>query len=99
MEKHSTPPSEQVIPMTTCPVEPMLSVALFVSDASAASDLDDATVRETVQRTLEQLGPDECYARAAEVFGDRPEVALGRIQWARELCARAMAPALASAAA
>ncbi|MEV0135532.1 hypothetical protein AB0H83_44665 [Dactylosporangium sp. NPDC050688] len=85
--------------MTTCPVEPMLSMALFVSDVSASGDLDDATVRETVHRTLEQLGPDECYARAAEVFGDRPEVALPRIQWARELCARAMAPALAVAAA
>jgi hypothetical protein len=84
--------------MTTCPVEPMLSMALFVSDASAFGNLDDATIRKTVHRTLEQLGPDECYARAAEVFGDRPEVALGRIQWARERCARAMAPALAGAA-
>ncbi|MET7427074.1 hypothetical protein [Dactylosporangium sp. NPDC005555] len=85
--------------MTTCPVEATLSMALFVSDASASSNLDDATVRETAHRTLEQLGPDECYARAAEVFGDRPEVALRRIQWARERCARAMAPALAGAAA
>ncbi|MFF5228348.1 hypothetical protein [Dactylosporangium sp. NPDC000521] len=85
--------------MTTYPVDPVLSMALFVSDASTSRDLDDATVRETVNRTLDQLGPDECYARAAEVFGDRPEVALGRIQWARELCARALAPVLAGAAA
>ncbi|GAA1551823.1 hypothetical protein GCM10009827_085560 [Dactylosporangium maewongense] len=85
--------------MTTCPVDPVLSMALFVSDASASRDLDDATVRETVHRTLDQLGPDECYARAAEVFGDRPEVALSRIQWARELCARALTPVLAGAAA
>jgi len=33
-------------------------------------------VRETVDRTLKRLGPDECYAQAAEVFGDRPDVAL-----------------------
>ena len=85
--------------MTTFPVDPVMSVALFVSDASAYGDLDDATVRDTVHRTLDQFGPDECYARAAEVFGDRPEVALGRIQWARELCARALTPALAGAAA
>ncbi|GAB3836045.1 hypothetical protein ACFPIJ_33320 [Dactylosporangium cerinum] len=85
--------------MTICPVEPMLSMALFISDTSASCDLDDATIRETVHRTLEQLGPDECYARAAEVFGNRPEVAQRRIQWARERCARAMAPALAGAAA
>jgi len=81
--------------MTTFPIDPVLSMALFVSDASQTRDLDDAAVREAVDRTLEQLGPDECYARAAEVFGDRPDVALARITWARELCARALTPALA----
>ena len=85
--------------MTTRTVDPMLSMALFVSDTPRSRDLDDATVRETVDRTLELLGPDECYARAAEVFGDRPETALDRIQWARELCARALAPTLTGAAA
>ncbi|MEV6929459.1 hypothetical protein AB0M46_33890 [Dactylosporangium sp. NPDC051485] len=80
---------------TTFQVDPVLCMALFVSDTSKYSDLDNATVRETVDRTLERLGPDECYARAAEVFGDRPEIAADRMQWARELCNRAMAPALA----
>ncbi|MFG2040771.1 hypothetical protein [Dactylosporangium sp. NPDC048998] len=77
--------------MTTRTVDPVQCMALFVSDASTARDLDNAAIRETVDRTLELLGPDECYARAAEVFGDRPETALDRIQWARELCTRAMA--------
>ncbi|MER7007196.1 hypothetical protein ABT297_29735 [Dactylosporangium sp. NPDC000555] len=77
--------------MTTHTVDPVLCMALFVSDAPGSRELDDATIRETVDRTLERLGPDECYARAAEVFGDRPETALDRIQWARELCTRAMA--------
>ena len=87
--------------MTTRTVEfdPVLSMALFVSDAPRIFDLDDATVRETVDRTLERLGPDECYAQAAQEFGDHPETALDRIQWARELCARAMTPELAGAAA
>lgn len=76
--------------MTTCLVDPVLCMALFVSDTPNHADLDDATVRDTVDRTLGQLGPDECYARAAEVFGDRPEVALDRIQWARTLCSRAL---------
>ncbi|WP_426509547.1 hypothetical protein ACPPVO_01955 [Dactylosporangium sp. McL0621] len=70
-------------------------MALFVSDTSQTADLDDTAVRETVELTLERLGPDECYARAAEVFGDRPDVALTRITWARELCTRAMTPAFA----
>lgn len=81
--------------MTTLPIDPVLCMALFVSDTSQAHDLDDAAVRETVDRTLDQLGPDECYARAADVFGDRPDVALARITWARELCSRALTPALA----
>ena len=76
--------------MTTCLVDPVLCMALFVSDTPNHADLDDATVRDTVDRTLDQLGADECYARAAEVFGDRPEVALDRIQWARSLCTRAL---------
>ncbi|MGI5240476.1 hypothetical protein [Dactylosporangium sp. CA-139066] len=77
--------------MTTYTVDPVLCMALFVSDASQASDLDNSTVRDIVARTLEQLGADECYARAAEEFGNHPDVALPRITWARELCSRAMA--------
>ncbi|MEV6923378.1 hypothetical protein AB0M46_02530 [Dactylosporangium sp. NPDC051485] len=83
---------------TTLPVDPVLCMALFVSDTPKSGDLDNATIRAAVDRTLERLGPDECYARAAEVFGDRPETALDRIQWARELCTRAMPPALAAPA-
>lgn len=78
--------------MTICPVDPVLCMALFVSD-SPRTDLDDAAVRETVSDTLTRLGADECYARAAQVFGDCPELALDRIQWARTLCARALSPA------
>ena len=55
-------------------------MALFVSDTPCFSDPDAATVRATVDATLERLGPDECYARAAEVFGDRPDVSLERLE-------------------
>ena len=75
--------------MTTCPVDPVLCMALFVSDTPCSTDPDCAAVRATAESTLEALGPDECYARAAEVFGDRPEVALDRIRWARQACADA----------
>ena len=79
--------------MTICPVDPVLCMALFVSDTPCFSDPDAATVRATVDSTLDRLGPEECYARAAEVFGDRPDVALNRIQWARSVCERALTPA------
>ncbi|GAA3294251.1 MULTISPECIES: hypothetical protein [Dactylosporangium] len=81
--------------MTTRPVDPVLCMALFVSDTPCFSDPGTDTVRATVHSTLDRLGPDECYARAAEVFGDRPEVALNRIRWARSLCSRAFAIAAA----
>ncbi|WP_432980733.1 hypothetical protein [Dactylosporangium sp. CA-233914] len=84
--------------MTTCLVDPVKCMALFVSDTPCYSDPDAATVRATVDATLERFGPNECYARAAEVFGDRPEVALDRIQWARAVCQRTLAPAEAVAA-
>jgi hypothetical protein len=79
--------------MTTRPVDPVLCMALFVSDTPCFSDPDAATVRRTVDATLDRLGPDECYARAAEVFGDRPDVAFNRIQWARSVCERVLTPA------
>ncbi|MET7396349.1 hypothetical protein ABZS66_22995 [Dactylosporangium sp. NPDC005572] len=82
--------------MTIREVNPVLCMALFVSDAPKTYDLDDAAVRDAVDRTLERLGPDECYARAAQEFGDHPEVALDRITWTREMCARALAPSLAA---
>jgi hypothetical protein len=77
--------------MTTATVDPVLCMALFVSDTPCTNDPDCSSVRAAVESTLEQLGPDECYARAAEVFGDRPEVALDRIRWARRVCAEAFA--------
>ncbi|WP_433052783.1 hypothetical protein [Dactylosporangium sp. CS-033363] len=79
--------------MTNRPVDPVLCMALFVSDTPCFSDPDAATVRATVDNTLDRLGPEECYARAAEVFGDRPDVALNRIQWARSVCERALTTA------
>ncbi|WP_426508263.1 hypothetical protein ACPPVO_57725 [Dactylosporangium sp. McL0621] len=79
--------------MTTRPVDPVLCMALFVSDTPCFSNPNDAEVRATVDDTLDRLGPQECYARAAEVFGDRPDVALNRIQWARSVCERALTAA------
>jgi hypothetical protein len=76
--------------MTTHTVDPVLCMALFVSDASQTSNLDNSAIRDTATGTLDRLGPDECYARAAEVFGDHPELAVGRMAWARETCSRAM---------
>jgi hypothetical protein len=79
--------------MTTRPVDPVLCMALFVSDTPCFSNPDPATVQATVDATLDRLGPDECYAQAAEVFGDRPDVALNRIRWARAVCERALTSA------
>jgi hypothetical protein len=81
--------------MTTHTIDPVLAMALFVSDASQFSDLGDSAIRDTVTSTLDRLGADECYARAAEAFGDYPETAVGRMAWARELCSRAMTLAAA----
>jgi hypothetical protein len=74
-----------------CHVDPALFMALFVSDISYDPYLTDVAVRDAIGDTLERLGVDGCYAEAAEVFGDRPEVAVGRMRWVREVVARAVA--------
>ena len=73
------------------PVDPALFMALFVSDPSYERRLDDAAVRDLVTNKLDRLGADECYAEAAEVFGDRPTEAVSRMRWVREAVTRAFA--------
>jgi len=70
-------------------LDPTRCMALFVADVSSTEPFDAGAVRDTVEHTLRRYGEDGCYARAAEVFGDRPEVAERRIRWARASVAQA----------
>jgi hypothetical protein len=60
--------------------EALFASALQESDPVTAEDVADA-IRQTVQK----LGVRGCAGRMAEEFGDHPDTACARMQWARQL--------------
>jgi hypothetical protein len=61
--------------------------ALFASTLEQADDLPPDQVRQAVMRSVRSLGSRGCAAWVAQEFGDYPEVAAGRMRWARRLVA------------
>ena len=56
--------------------------ALFASALQASDQPSTAEVRDAVAGTLRSLGLRGCAARVAAEFGDHPETAAGRMNWA-----------------
>src|SRR5262245_50630947 len=59
--------------------------ALFASALQRSDQPSVAEVREAVRRAVAHLGSRGCAARVAQEFGDHPETAILRMQWAREI--------------
>jgi hypothetical protein len=59
--------------------------ALFASALQRSDALSVETVTDAISRTLLQLGHDGCTGHMAQEFGDHPEAARERMQWARKL--------------
>lgn len=57
--------------------------ALFVSDLQRSQHPTDELIREAVTETVDRLGETGCAALVAQEFGEHPDCALGRMQWAR----------------
>jgi hypothetical protein len=57
--------------------------ALFVSDLQRSQQPTDEVIREAVSETVDRLGESGCAALVAQEFGEHPDCALGRMQWAR----------------
>jgi len=57
--------------------------ALFVSDLQRSQHPTDELIREAVTETVDRLGESGCAALVAQEFGEHPDCALGRMQWAR----------------
>ena len=70
--------SRPIVTNTDC--EALFASALQRSDAATVDAVADA-----ISRTIGQLGPMGCASRMAEEFGDHPEAACERMQWARQL--------------
>jgi choline dehydrogenase-like flavoprotein len=57
--------------------------ALFVSDLQRSQHPSAESIRDTVAATVDRLGPTGCAALVAQEFGEHPDCAPGRMQWAR----------------
>ena len=57
--------------------------ALFVSDLQRSQQPTAELIRAAVADTVGRLGESGCAALVAQEFGEHPDCALGRMQWAR----------------
>jgi hypothetical protein len=71
--------------MTTTTVEAVRAEALFVSTLQCSEGPAADAVRDAVRDSLRALGRLECAARVALEFGEHPETAVGRMNWALQM--------------
>lgn len=57
--------------------------ALFVSHLQRSQHPSAESIRATVAATVDRLGPNGCAALVAQEFGEHPDCAPDRMQWAR----------------
>ena len=69
------------------------SEALFASYVQRSQQPTAESIRAAVVSTVERLGPAGCAAMVAQEFGEHPDCALGRMQWARRAVRNAFAMA------
>jgi hypothetical protein len=59
------------------------SDALFVSNLQRSQHPTAELIRAAVDATVDRLGETGCAELVAQEFGEHPDCALGRMQWAR----------------
>jgi len=80
-------------PMTALLTDDVRIEALFVSDVQRSQQPTAELIRAAVTATVDRLGPGGCAALVAQEFGEHPDCALGRMQWARRAVRTAYAAA------
>jgi hypothetical protein len=63
--------------------------ALFASGLQGSQRPDPGQVRAAVARAIRAHGVGGCCARVAQEFGDHPDAAVARMQWARKAVSQA----------
>lgn len=69
--------------MTSLSTDNVRTEALFVSDLQRSQQPTAEIIRAAVTATVDRLGERGCAALVAQEFGEHPDCALGRMQWAR----------------
>jgi hypothetical protein len=65
--------------------------ALFASDLQPSQYLESQQIRAAIMHMIRLVGARDCAARVAQEFGDHPDTAVTRMQWARQAVSRAYA--------
>ncbi|GAA3448790.1 hypothetical protein [Dactylosporangium matsuzakiense] len=71
--------------------EAVRAEALFASQLQMSQGPVDADVRAAVTHTLRRIGVQGCVARVATEFGEHPECASNRMNWALRMIRHAYA--------
>jgi choline dehydrogenase-like flavoprotein len=69
--------------MTSLSTDDVRTEALFVSDVQRSQEPTPEIIRAAVNATVDRLGEHGCAELVAQEFGEHPDCALGRMQWAR----------------
>ena len=64
-------------------IEAVRTEALFVSDLQRSQQPTPELIRAAVTATVDRLGEARCAELVAQEFGEHPDCAIGRMQWAR----------------
>ena len=65
--------------------------ALFVSTLQRSDEPSAAQVKQAIAAATRTFGDLGCAARVAQEYGEHPEIAAGRMRWARTAVARVFA--------
>jgi hypothetical protein len=65
--------------------------ALFVSNLQRSQQPTAELIRDAVRATVDRLGEARCAELVAQEFGEHPDCAIGRMQWARSAIQAAFA--------
>jgi hypothetical protein len=79
--------------MTSLSTDDVRTEALFVSYVQRSQQPTAETIRAAVNATVDRLGEHGCAELVAQEFGEHPDCALGRMQWARTAVRSAYAAA------
>jgi len=94
---HLTAATQDGTDGTTAELEVDRAEALFASTLQSSESPSPERVRREVERIMQQLGTGGCAERLACEFGDHPDTAVARMNWALTLVRAVYAPACAAA--
>ena len=79
--------------MTSLSTDDVRTEALFVSDVQRSQQPTPEIIRAAVNATVDRRGEHGCAELVAQEFGEHPDCALDRMQWARNAVRSAYAAA------